>query len=609
MCGIVGYVGKRISLPVLIDGLKRLEYRGYDSAGIAYQNGKGLEIRKTSGRIRDLEMLLPDPVPDARAGLGHTRWATHGAPSSANAHPHSAGGVAVVHNGIIENYRELKEALMAEGHRFASETDTEVIPQLIAKYLKEGLSLPEALRKSVGHLRGSYAIGVMSEQHPATLFAVRNGSPLIIGIGKGELLFASDIPAMLPYTNRFILMEDGQLCILNESGITLEQIERREAVPLEGRIMEVDWTASMVEKNEFECYMLKEIHEQPVTVAETLGERIDPAGTFSLKSGPVSSMAEGLRRLQIVACGTSYHAGLVGRYLIESLAHLPVEVEIASEYRYRKPLIEEGTLFISITQSGETADTLAAQREAKRRGARTLTLCNVKGSTAAREADYVLYTKAGPEIGVASTKAFTAQMAVLYLLAVDLGVHRGVLDREEANTLIAHLSGIPALIQAVLGQGSAIESLARTIVNAKDLLYLGRGLNYPIALEGALKLKEISYLHAEGYAAGEMKHGPIALIEKGVPVIVVAPDDDLFEKVLSNIEEAKARGGRVLAVTDAPGVLLSKADAVIEIPSVPPLLSPFLTVIPLQLLAYHVARLRGCDVDQPRNLAKSVTVE
>lgn len=609
MCGIVGYVGKRISLPVLIDGLKRLEYRGYDSAGIAYQNGKGLEIRKTSGRIRDLEMLLPDPVPDARAGLGHTRWATHGAPSSANAHPHSAGGVAVVHNGIIENYRELKEALMAEGHRFASETDTEVIPQLIAKYLKEGLSLPEALRKSVGHLRGSYAIGVMSEQHPATLFAVRNGSPLIIGIGEGELLFASDIPAMLPYTNRFILMEDGQLCILNESGITLEQIERREAVPLEGRIMEVDWTASMVEKNEFECYMLKEIHEQPVTVAETLGERIDPAGTFSLKSGPVSSMAEGLRRLQIVACGTSYHAGLVGRYLIESLAHLPVEVEIASEYRYRKPLIEEGTLFISITQSGETADTLAAQREAKRRGARTLTLCNVKGSTAAREADYVLYTKAGPEIGVASTKAFTAQMAVLYLLAVDLGVHRGVLDREEANTLIAHLSGIPALIQAVLGQGSAIESLARTIVNAKDLLYLGRGLNYPIALEGALKLKEISYLHAEGYAAGEMKHGPIALIEKGVPVIVVAPDDDLFEKVLSNIEEAKARGGRVLAVTDAPGVLLSKADAVIEIPSVPPLLSPFLTVIPLQLLAYHVARLRGCDVDQPRNLAKSVTVE
>ncbi|MEW6116797.1 MAG: glutamine--fructose-6-phosphate transaminase (isomerizing) [Nitrospirota bacterium] len=609
MCGIVGYVGTRGSLPILIDGLKRLEYRGYDSAGIAYQNGKGIEICKTKGKIRELEALLPDPFPMARIGLGHTRWATHGIPSSRNAHPHLSRGVAVVHNGIIENYHELKEELTSSGHDFISDTDTEVVPQLIAFYMKKEHPLPDAIRAAVARLKGTYAIGVMSDTQPDTLFAVRKGSPLVIGLGEDEFFFASDMPAILPYTRTFILMEDGQICSITLGEMTLDYLDGRAAVPVRDSIIKVDWTPSMAEKEGYEHFMLKEIHEQQRAVTDTLRGYIDHSHRLPNNLGIPAEVLQKVRRIQIVACGTSYHAGLVGSYIIERFARLPVDVAIASEYRYRNPILEEGTLLISITQSGETADTLAAQREAKRRGATVLTICNVLGSTSSREADHVLYTKAGPEIGVASTKAFTSQMTVLYLLALKLGADRDVMSLDNARGCTAQLLSLAEPLARALKTSSLIADLAGTLTSARGFLFLGRGINYPIALEGALKLKEISYIPAEGYPAGEMKHGPIALIEERSPVVVVAPADELFEKILSNIEEVKARGGRVIAITDAPDALAHKADDVIEIPSVHPALTPFVTVLPLQLLAYHIAVLKGCDVDQPRNLAKSVTVE
>ncbi len=609
MCGIVGYVGRRNSLPILIDGLKRLEYRGYDSAGIAFQNGSGIEVYKTKGKIRDLQKILPHPAPDAMVGLGHTRWATHGVPSSRNAHPHGTNGIVVVHNGIIENYRNLRSHLIEEGFEFYSDTDTEVIPQMISRYLRRNLSMLDAIRETVAQLRGTFAIGIMNEALPNTLFSIRRGSPLVIGIGDGEYFFASDVSALLPYTRRFIFMEDGQICTIGRDGIELRYLDSPEPTPVETQAVEIDWTPSMAEKEGYDHFMLKEIHEQPRAMMDTIREWTDDPEKILDELGLSVKRTIGLNRLQVVACGTSYHAALVGKYMIEDIARISVDVEIASEYRYKRPIIEHDTLFISITQSGETADTLAAQREARKRGAWTLTICNVVGSTSSREADSVLYTRAGPEIGVASTKAFTCQIGALCLLAIALGIRMGRLTPGEANTLRSQLLKVPAFMEKTIRTNSAIEELARTLIYAKAFLYLGRGINYPIALEGALKLKEISYIPAEGYPAGEMKHGPIALIEEGLPVVVIAPVDNLFEKTLSNIEEVKARGGRVIAVTDEPELLRGKVDDVITVPSAHFSLSPIINVIPLQLLAYHVGILRGCDVDQPRNLAKSVTVE
>lgn len=610
MCGIVGYVGRRSSFPVLIDGLKRLEYRGYDSAGISFHNGNGIETYKTKGKITDLQGILPDPLPEVSSGLGHTRWATHGAPSSVNAHPHCSDGVAVVHNGIIENYRELRAHLVSQGCRFLSDTDTEVIPQMISMYLRLGHPIKDAIRQAASRLRGAFAIGVMSETSPDTLFALRKGSPLVIGVGDGESFFASDIPAMLPYTRKFIFLEDGQMCTLRTGELELELFDGGGSSSVQKKVVEVDWTPSMAEKEGYEHFMLKEIHEQPRAVADTIREWTDDPQGLLDELGLSMKYVAGLRRIHIVACGTSYHAALVARNTVESLARIPVDVDIASEYRYRRPIIENGTtLFISITQSGETADTLAAQREARRKGARTLTITNVVGSTTSREADSVLYTRAGPEIGVASTKTFTSQIAALCLLAIGFGMRRGRLDPAEATTLRTQLMKMPGIMEKALKADQDIRELSGTLTGAKGFLYLGRAISYPIALEGALKLKEISYIYAEGYPAGEMKHGPIALIEEGSPVVVVVPVDDLYEKTLSNIEEVKARGARVIAVTDEPSCLRDKADHVIQVPATNPVLSPFATIIPLQLLAYHVAVLRGCNVDQPRNLAKSVTVE
>jgi len=609
MCGIVGYVGRKDAISLLVDSLKRLEYRGYDSAGIACQNGKGLEVFKTRGKIRDLQQILPGSCSGIRAGLGHTRWATHGEPSTRNAHPHVAGGVAVVHNGIIENYRDLKSRLVREGCRLSSDTDTEVIPHMISANLERGLSIEKAIEEALAQLRGTYALGIMSEAHPYTLFAVRKGSPLVVSMGDEEFFFASDIPAVLPYSRKFIFLEDGQICRLSPEGLDLRCMETGSKVPVSERITEISWNPSLAEKGGFDHFMLKEIYEQPRTVSDTFAEWVKDPRKLLDESGFSPEVILGLRRVHIVACGTSYHAGLIGKYLIEEIARIPVTVEIASEYRYKKPINERGTFFISITQSGETADTLAAQREVKQIGATTLTICNVLGSTSSREADFVLYTRAGPEIGVASTKAFTAQMTVLYLFAVALAAGRGKLHHKEESVLISYLLKIPELLKETLKKDREIREIARTLVHAKNFLFMGRGINYPVALEGALKLKEISYIHAEGYAAGEMKHGPIALIEEGLPVVVVVPKDNLFEKIFSNIEEVKARAGRVIAVTDSPESLDGKVDDLVEVPTTHHALFPFVNIIPLQLLAYHIAVMRGCDVDQPRNLAKSVTVE
>ncbi len=612
MCGIVGYAGKRNALPILIDGLERLEYRGYDSAGVAFQNGGGIEIFKTQGKINDLRQIMPAPLPHAHTGLGHTRWATHGVPCTRNAHPHSADNVVVVHNGIIENYRELRAMLADQGHTFFSETDTEVIPHMIAQYVRSGLSLRESIRTTMSHLRGTFALGIMSGAEPGVLFAVRRGSPLVVALGADEHFFASDIPAVLPYARKVVFLDDGEICTLTKDSIEVSSSGAAEdagSVSIGNRVVEIDWTPSMAEKEGHPHFMLKEIFEQPRTVAATFSEWLRRPQRLLDACRLTPEAATRLKRLQIVACGTSYHAALVGKYLIEGLSHLPVDVDIASEYRYKQLFVDKGALFVSITQSGETADTLAAQREAKRLGAHTLTICNVVGSTSSREADAVLYTRAGPEIGVASTKAFTAQVTLLSLLALTLGITRGTLRHHEWDVIPSRLEQIPRLIDHLLKASDALRDLAGLVFRSDHFLYLGRGINCPIALEGALKLKEISYIHAEGYPAGEMKHGPIALIEDGLPVVAIAPGDGLMEKMFSNIEEVKARGGRVIVVSDRPEFFADKVDHIIEVPEAYPALSPFLTVVPLQLLAYHIAVLRGCDVDQPRNLAKSVTVE
>jgi glucosamine--fructose-6-phosphate aminotransferase (isomerizing) len=608
MCGIVGYVGKKESLQILFDGLTRLEYRGYDSSGIAFKNGSGIEVYKTPGKLKDLQKILPAPLPAITIGIGHTRWATHGAPSTVNAHPHTVKGVSVVHNGIIENYHELKNELTAAGHVFLSQTDTEVVPHLISRYLDRGLPIDESIQRAITHLRGAFALGIMYEGAPDTLFAVRNGSPLVIGIGREAQYLASDVPALLPYTKNVINLEDGHIAVLSSKGVELKHAGSLETVQIEGKIVTVDWTPAMAEKQGYDHFMLKEIYEQPQGVMDTLREWIDDTNRLMDDMG-IAGTIKDLRRLHIAACGTSYHAGLIGRYMIEKFVRIPVAVDIASEFRDMCPVVPKGTMLITITQSGETADTLAAQREAKEKGARTLTICNVVGSTTTREADSVLYTRAGLEIGVVSTKAFTAQLAALSLLGIALGTKKGKLSDLETQTLKPFLQDLPRLIRQALQTDEAVKKIAKTLVGVKSILYVGRGINYPVALEGALKMKELAYIHADGYPAGEMKHGPIALIEDKVPVVFLATIDGLHEKIFSNIEEVKALGGRVIVVTDSPAAFRDRVDDMIVVPSTHPALVPFVTVVPLQLLAYHVAVIKGCNVDRPRHLSKSVTID
>jgi glucosamine--fructose-6-phosphate aminotransferase (isomerizing) len=607
MSSVFGYIGKNIPLQTIFDGLKRLEYLEYDSAGIAFQNGKGIEVYKTRGKLQDLQKIVPDTNLNVNIGIGHTRWATHGIPSSINAHPHFINGIAVVHNGIIINHRKLRSELLREGNTFISETDTEVIPQLISKYRGEGMSIVDAIRMTASRLIGNYAAFIISDDTPDTLYAVRNGKPLAIGIVNGDYYFASEVTALLPYTNRFIFIEDEQICILRKEDITVQGMHSDSSSSVSEITTEVDWTPTLAEKRGYDHFMLKEIHEQPQSLKDTLCEWIEDPVNLLTELGLNTKSILDIKSIQIAACGTSYHAALVGKYVIENLVRIKVDVDIASEYRYKDPIVEKGTLFVSITQSGETIDTLEAQREAKRKGARTLTICNVLGSTSTREADSVLYTRAGPEIGVAATKSFSVQMATLFLLAVALGSKRGRLSYGEGETFKHIISKIPVLMEKALNKDTEIRKLASNLVNTNGFLFIGRGINYPIAREGALKLKEISYINTAAYHGGEIKHGPIALIENGLPVIVLVPVDDLYDVTLSNIDEVKSRGGRVIAITDDGDRLANKVDDVIEVPSTHPSLSPFLTVIPLQLLAYHLGVLRGCDVDRPRSRLKNVT--
>ncbi len=609
MCGIVGYVGNQDAVPVLLSGLQRLEYRGYDSAGIAVlQNGK-IEVRRSVGKLANLQKSLQERSVSGTVGIGHTRWATHGKPSEQNAHPHRSDGCVLVHNGIIENYLPLKQQLLKDGYRFESETDTEVVAHLISKEIKQGKSLADAVRSATKQIRGSYAIAVISEREPDTLVAARSGCPLVVGRTAEATFVASDVMAMLSHTRDVTYLEEGDVAVVTAKDVRITDIE---GIPVARATTRVTWDASAAEKSGYPHFMLKEIHEQPQTILDTM------RGRYSRETGEADLPDIGLTpeqfaavgKIWIVACGTSWHAGLVGKYLFEEMVRTPVQVDIGSEFRYRDPLVQKDDLFITISQSGETADTLAAAREAKEKGARVVSIVNVVGSTLARESDGVLYTHCGPEIGVASTKAFTAQLTALYLLALHLGRVRGVLSAADGKAWLDRLVTLPALVKRLLGREAELVAIAKRYHTKRNFLYLGRGINYPIALEGALKLKEISYIHAEGYAAGEMKHGPIALIDKDMPVVVLAPRDRLYEKTVSNLMEVKARHAPVIAfVAEGERELGKTADAVFTIPDVHPLLSPILFTVPLQLLAYHIAVLRGTDVDQPRNLAKSVTVE
>jgi glucosamine--fructose-6-phosphate aminotransferase (isomerizing) len=614
MCGIVGYIGPKNPVEVLVEGLRRLEYRGYDSAGIAVVNQNGnITIRRAAGRLRDLEKVLDNgDAITGHYGLGHTRWATHGRPTEENAHPHRdcSGKLVVIHNGIIENYLELKHELTAKGHEFVTETDTEIIAHALEQEMADtGADLPEAFRSMLPRLRGIYAIVALSADAPDTLVAARLGPPLVVGLGADEFFVASDIPAILMHTKDMVFMEDHEVVVVTPQG---PEFFDPKGGRLEKEAIRIPWDPIMAEKGGYKHFMLKEIHEQPRAVRDTLLGRVSLESSQIIMDEMVLGDADlqAVDRMAIIACGTSWHAGLVGKFLIERLAGVPVEVDYASEFRYRHALVDERTLPVYISQSGETADTLAALREAKAKGAKPLGICNVQGSMLTREAVGTIYTHAGPEIGVASTKAFTAQLTALVLLALRIGQARGHLPEEQFTEIVKYLYHIPAQMERHLDDDRQLQDLARTFQHHSDFLYLGRGVNYPIALEGALKLKEISYIHAEGYPAGEMKHGPIALIDEELPVVAVMPHDAVFEKMLSNIEEVKARSGIVIAVTDEKNDdLEAKADSVILVPKTHELLSPLLTVLPLQLLAYHIALLRGCDVDQPRNLAKSVTVE
>jgi len=609
MCGIVGYVGDQDAVPILIGGLAKLEYRGYDSSGVAVMQGQAIAVRRSVGKLSKLQTSLKETEIKGTVGIGHTRWATHGKPSEQNAHPHRSKGCVLVHNGIIENYQPLKRQLEKEGYRFQSETDTEVVAHLIDKYLSQGQGLADAVRSAVKEVRGSYALAVISEREPGTLIAARSGCPLVVGRTEHASHVASDVMAMLAHTRDVTYLDEGDVAVVTRDEVRVTDAEGR---GVERQSSRITWDAAAAEKSGYPHFMLKEIHEQPQTLLDTMRGRYSyEAGEADLPDiGLTPEEFASVERIWIVACGTSWHAGLVGKYLLEEMARIPVHVDIASEFRYRNPLVGKSDLFIAVSQSGETADTLAAAREARGKGARAISIVNVVGSTLARESDGVLYTHCGPEIGVASTKAFTAQLAALYLLALHAARVRGVMTAVDGKAWLDRFVRFPALVEQMLGREAEIVAIAHRYYKKRNFLFLGRGINYPIALEGSLKLKEISYIHAEGYAAGEMKHGPIALIDKDMPVVVLAPRDRLYEKTVSNLMEVKARRAPVIAfVAEGERELGRTADAVFTVPDVHPLMSPILFTIPLQLLAYHIAVLRGADVDQPRNLAKSVTVE
>ena len=609
MCGIVGYVGNQEAVPILIAGLAKLEYRGYDSAGVAVMQDEKIEVRRSVGKLANLQKSLAEKAINGLVGIGHTRWATHGKPSEQNAHPHRSNGCVLVHNGIIENYQPLKQQLQKEGYAFQSETDTEVVAHLIDKYLQRGLKLAEAVRAATKDVRGSYALAVISEKEPERVIAARSGCPLVVGRTKQASYVASDVMAMLAHTRDVMYLEEGDVAVVTQDDVQVTDANGREVSRKSTR---VTWDASAAEKSGYPHFMLKEINEQPQTILDTMRGRYSyDTGEADLADiGLTPSELQAVDRIWIVACGTSWHAGQVGKYLLEEMVRTPVQVDIGSEFRYRDPLVGKNDLFITISQSGETADTLAAAREAKEKGARVLSIVNVVGSTLARESDGVLYTHCGPEIGVASTKAFTAQLTALYLLALHLARVRNVMNEADGKAWLDRLVRLPTLVKGVLGREAEIVAIAKRYYKKRNFLFLGRGINYPIALEGSLKLKEVSYIHAEGYAAGEMKHGPIALIDRDMPVVVLAPRDRLYEKTVSNLMEVKARRAPVIAlVAEGERELGKTADAVFTIPDTHPLMSPILFTIPLQLLAYHIAVLRGADVDQPRNLAKSVTVE
>ena len=613
MCGIVAYVGSREAAPILLDGLKRLEYRGYDSAGIAVLSGDHFEIRRDAGKLGNLISKVSASPVHGTVGIGHTRWATHGEPSERNAHPHisASGEVVVVHNGIVENFTPLKEELQAEGVTFTSDTDTEVIVHLVDRYLQAGYPFSEAARRAIAHLRGAHGIVLLSLREPGTIVAARVGHAggVVVGQGQGEMFLASDMPALLEHTRHMAFLDPGQMVVVTRDGFRASTLEGQ---ALDLPLQSVSWDPVAAEKGNYKHFMQKEIHEQVRSIGDTIAGRVDfERGRVMLPDlGLTPDYARRIRRIVLTACGTAAHAGLVGRLLIERLAHIPAEVEIASEFRYRDPILDSDTVVVAISQSGETADTLAAMEEARRKGARLWSIVNVIGSQAMRMADGFISMQSGPEIGVASTKAFTAPLVDLYLLALHLAELRGTLSDDERRGRVSELRRLPRQVGECLARESEVEQVAVALQDMDHCLYLGRGINMPIAYEGALKLKEISYIHAEGYPAGEMKHGPIALIEPRMPVVALAPRDPWYEKMLSQVEQAKARGGVVMAVaTDGDSLMPSKADHTLFVPEVAWMLSPVLTVIPLQMLAYHIAVLRGCDVDQPRNLAKSVTVE
>ena len=623
MCGIVGYVGQKSVVPVIIEGLRKLEYRGYDSAGIAVAgNGDGLQVRRAEGKLRNLEEAIRHKPLEGTYGIGHTRWATHGRPTEENAHPHRdcTGRVVVVHNGIVENYLPLKKKLIEDGHKFSTETDTEVIAHLIEVALKSANgtrpSLEEAVRKTVKQLSGVFALVVISADDPNKIVAARNGPPAVVGLGQNEYFVASDIPAILHHTRDLFFLADGDLAVITPAGVKLTDFD---ANPIERKVQRVTWDPIQAEKGGFKHFMLKEIYEQPRAVRDTtLGRISQDSGRVFLEEMQITEAEfRNAKKVNIAACGTSWHAGQAGKFMIERLARVPVEVDYASEYRYRDPITGPDALTLLITQSGETADTIAAQREAKAKGSKTLAVCNVVGSMIAREAAGTIYTHAGPEIGVASTKAFTAQLTALFLFSLFLAQRRDQVNEPQSIKLVQELTRLPGKLESILNHDEACAQLAKRYQKVQDFLFLGRGIHYPIALEGALKLKEISYIHAEGYPAGEMKHGPNALIDENLPVVVLAtkdpedPDSVLrYEKTMSNIKEVTARSGKVIAIaTEGDNEIHESADHVLYVPAAPELLLPILEVVPLQLLAYHIAVRRGCDVDQPRNLAKSVTVE
>ena len=608
MCGIVGYVGPKQASPILIEGLRRMEYRGYDSAGVAVINGDGIKVRKTAGKLSALIENLRTEAPLGTIGLGHTRWATHGAPTTPNAHPHldRAGKIAVIHNGIIENAAHIRQVLERRGHTFSSETDTEVLAHLIGVYY--GGNLERAVEQALWDVEGAYGIAVISADEPDTLVAARNGSPLLLGVGDGEYFVASDASAILEHTRSVVYLDDGEMAVLTREGYRVRNLTQTH---VDKPVNQIEWDLATIERGGYDHFMLKEIFEQPDSLTNTVrGHLLEEEGSARLRG--LNLTDEELKRFQrvvITGCGTSWHAGLIGEYIFEELARIPCEVEYASEFRYRNPVVDESTLVIAVSQSGETADTLAAVREAKRRGGRAIGLVNVVGSSIAREVQGGLYLRAGPEIGVASTKAFNCQVAALAMVALKLGRLRN-LSLLAGRQFIEALQALPDQIRQVLARAPEVEKLADRFAATHNALYLGRGVNFPVALEGALKLKEISYVHAEGYPAAEMKHGPIALIDENMPVVFIAPRDGVYGKIVSNVEEVKARGGRVIAIcTEGDCELARIADAVFTIPPTHDLLTPILASVPLQLFAYYVAVRRGCNVDQPRNLAKSVTVE